>query len=240
MHDTAFESFIEFRDTYLSKFNSASQIKIIELGSYSVNFNIKRTLSNKFNYIGLDILDGPNVDKVLDNPYKLPFKDSSVDVVVSISAFEHTDFFWLSYLEILRVLKPEGLFFLNAPSNSKYHRHPGDSWRFYPDSSISLAKWGNQNNYNPEVLEHYTNYVKNLDIWNDYVAITIKDKNYKNIYTDRILDKKINFTNGKTDKSEKIINFREIPQDQSNWGWKIHYKLRKKIYQFKKLLNINN
>jgi len=240
MHDSAFESFIEFQDIYLSKLNINSSPKIIEIGSYSVNSNIKKIVSKKFEYIGLDILNGPNVDIVLDNPYKFPFEDNEIDAVISISTFEHTDFFWLSYLEVLRVLKPKGLFYLNAPSNSKYHRHPGDSWRFYPDSSISLIKWGKQNNFNPEVLEHYTNFVRNLDIWNDYVAITIKDKSYKDFYQDRILDKKKFFTNGRTDRSDQILNFKELPQDQSNWGWKIHYKFRKKLYKLKKLLKFYN
>ena len=240
MHDTAIESFIEFRDTYLSKLDINTSVKIIEIGSYSVNSNIKKIVSKKFDYIGLDILSGPNVDIVLDNPYKFPFEDNSIDAVISISTFEHTDFFWLSYLEMLRVLKPKGLFYLNAPSNSKYHRHPGDSWRFYPDSSISLTKWGKQNNFNPEVLEHYTNFVRNLDIWNDYVAITIKDKSHKDFYQDRILDKKKFFTNGRTDRSDQILKFKESPQDQSNWGWKIHYKFRKKLYKLKKLLKFSN
>ena len=231
MHDSAKKSFLLFKENYL---NALNKIKIVEIGSKSVNADIRNTLNDNFNYIGLDIEAGKNVDVVLENPYKFPFEDSSIDVIVSISVFEHTEFFWLTFLEILRVLKPEGLFFLNAPSNSKYHRHETDNWRFYPDSSLALEKWGKYNNYNPEVLEHYTNYEYGRDIWNDYVSIIIKDKKFKEKYPNRILNIKKNFTNGRTDKSKELINFREMPQDQDNFGWKVYFKLRKFIYKLKK------
>ena len=226
MHNSALESFNNFRDVYLSKLNN-KKIKLIEVGSLSVNSNIKNTLKDNMEYVGIDIVKGENVDIVLVDPYKFPFEDKSVDVVISISVFEHTEFFWLTYLEILRVLKDDGLFFLNAPSNSKFHRHESDNWRFYPDSSLALQKWGERNNFNPKVLEHFTNFETGRDIWNDYVSVTIKDKQFINKFPDRIIHSKKNFTNGRLNDSDEIINHQEVPQDQNNWGWKMYYKLRK-------------
>ena len=159
MHNSALESFNNFKSVYLSELRN-KKFKLIDVGSLSVNSNIKNSLEDNMEYIGIDIVKGENVDVVLNNPYKFPFEDKSIDVVISISNFEHTEFFWLTYLEILRVLKDDGLFFLNAPSNSKYHRHETDNWRFYPDSIISLQKWGEYNNFEPQVLEHYTNIEK--------------------------------------------------------------------------------
>lgn len=233
MHDSAKKSFIDFIVNYL-KTNNTRKIKILEVGSRSVNAHIKNLLDDNFEYVGLDIETGENVDIVLKDPYKFPVDDSSVDVVISISVFEHTDFFWLTYLEILRILKPEGLFFLNAPSNSKFHRHSSDNWRFYPDSILALEKWGVMNGYNPKVLEHYTNFENGRDIWNDYVSVTIKDEKFKDKYTNRILNKKKNFTNGRTDKSNELINYKEMPQDQDNFGWKLYFKMRKFINKIKK------
>ena len=233
MHLSAIQSFIDFKKTYLDEINH--QIKIVEIGSQSINESIKKYLKKNFTYIGADIEKGENVDLVLKDPYKLPFDDNSIDVIISISTFEHTEFFWLTYLEILRVLKPSGLFFLNVPSNSKFHRHSTDNWRFYPDSSLALKKWGLKNGYNPEVLEHYTNFETGRDIWNDYVSITIKDENFKKNFNKRILDTKQNFTNGRKDLSSNIINFQELPQDQLNWGWKIYYKWRKFLHKLRNL-----
>ena len=226
MHPSALKSFLDFKNIYLSKFNNKS-IKLIEIGSLAVNSSIKLNLDKNIDYLGVDICKGENVDIVLEDPYKLPFENESVDAVISISTFEHTQFFWLSYLEILRVLRNDGLFFLNAPSNSKFHRHETDNWRFYPDSSLALQKWGERNNFNPKVLEHYTNFETGRDIWNDYVSVTIKDKQFINKFPDRIIHSKKNFTNGRLNDSDKIINYQEVPQDQNNWGWKMYYKLRK-------------
>ena len=139
------------------------------------------------------------------------------------------------HLEILRILKPTGLFFLNVPSNSKFHRFATDNWRFYPDSAKALEKWGLRNNYNPKVLEHYTNFETGRDIWNDYVSITIKDKKHQNKFIKRTLDFKKNYTNGRKDNSDNILNFQEFPQDQANWGWKIYYKWRKFLHKIKKI-----
>ena len=231
MHISALKSFLDFKNTYLK--DQDDEIKIVEIGSQSINENIKEHLNKNHEYIGVDIVKGNNVDIVLEDPYKLPFEKDTIDVVISISTFEHTEFFWLSYLEILRVLKPTGLFFLNVPSNSKYHRHSTDNWRFYPDSSQALESWGHRNNFKPKVLEHFTNYENGRDIWNDYVSITIKDEKFQNMYSRRILDTKLNFTNGRKNNSEKLINFMETPQDQNNWGWKLYYKYRKFLNKIK-------
>ena len=233
MHDSALESFIEFKKIYLDN-KQSKKIAITEIGSQAINSSVKSSLNEKYDYTGVDITAGENVDIVLKDPYKLPFSDESIDAVISISTFEQTEFFWLTYLEILRILKPDGLFFLNVPSNSKFHRHSSDNWRFYPDSSIALEKWGIKNNYNPKVLEHYTNLENGRDIWNDYVSITIKDKKFIDKYEKRILDFKKNFTNGRKNNFQGIINFQEIPQDQNNWGWKAYYKFRKFLHKIKK------
>jgi hypothetical protein len=59
------------------------------------------------------------------------------------------------FIEIQRVLKPEGLFYLNAPSNGTYHRYPVDCWRFYPDSGVALSHWGQKNGYNTQLIESF-------------------------------------------------------------------------------------
>ncbi len=91
MHVSALKSFIDFKEKYLKSIDG--EIKVVEIGSQSVNQSIKDLLDKKFKYTGVDIIAGENVDLVLKDPYKLPFENNSVDVVVSISTFEHTDFF---------------------------------------------------------------------------------------------------------------------------------------------------
>ena len=102
MHESALQSFKYFKEKYLDSIISEKPIHLIEIGSYSVNSNIRSIIENdkKFKYTGLDIEEGPNVDIVLNDPYKLPYENNTIDFIVSMSTFEHTDFFWLTYLEM--------------------------------------------------------------------------------------------------------------------------------------------
>lgn len=126
---------------YLST-STTKPLKIIDIGSYDVNGSYKQFfLHPSWNYVGVDLAAGPNVDVVLDSPYRLPFESFSVDVIVSGQAFEHVEYFWCSWLEMVRVLKPGGHIFLLAPSRGPEHRYPQDCWRFYPDGYRALAKY---------------------------------------------------------------------------------------------------
>ena len=97
---------------------------------------------SKFDYKGLDVYPGENVDIVMEDPYVIPLEDNSADIVISGQAFEHIEFFWLSFLEIVRIAKPKSYIIITAPSGGYVHRYPVDCWRFLPDSMPSLAKWG--------------------------------------------------------------------------------------------------
>src|SRR5688500_14735732 len=65
--------------------------------------------------VGVDVRPGPNVDVVMPQPYRVPLKSNSVDIVVSGQVFEHIPFFWASMLEIARVLKTGGYMFMTVP-----------------------------------------------------------------------------------------------------------------------------
>jgi SAM-dependent methyltransferase len=93
-------------------------------------------------YRGVDMAPGNNVDIVLQNIWHWKEVPSdSVDVLISGQAFEHIAFFWITMLEIARVLKPGGLCCIIAPSSGPQHRYPVDCWRFFPDGMEALARF---------------------------------------------------------------------------------------------------
>ncbi|RME15891.1 MAG: methyltransferase domain-containing protein [Alphaproteobacteria bacterium] len=94
-----------------------------------------------WHYDGLDLAAGPNIDIVLDDPWKFPIEDDSYDAVISGQMLEHNEFFWLTFLEMARVLKMGGLMIHIAPSRGLEHRDPQDCWRFYRDGMTAMAKW---------------------------------------------------------------------------------------------------
>ena len=119
-----------------------SALRVADLGSQDVNGSYRPLFDCPgWTYVGVDLAPGKNVDVVLTTPYQLPFAHNSFDVVVSGQAFEHVEFFWLTWLELTRIIKPGGLILLIAPSRGPEHRYPVDCWRFYPDGFKALAKF---------------------------------------------------------------------------------------------------
>jgi len=179
---------------------------IIDVGSLNVNGSLKNFCPAGSTYIGVDFCEGSGVDVVIDDPYNLPFEDNTADVIVCSSVFEHSDFFWLLYLECLRILKPSGLLYLNCPSNGMVHRYPIDSWRFYPDSGLSLAKWGKFNSFAVCLLESFVGdkqgSIKSDGIWNDFVAVFVKDQKFSLTYPHRIQDVEGKFYHGCVSEEE--------------------------------------
>ena len=169
MHKSAYINTEKFYNKYCS--DNIKNKKILDVGSYSVNGNV-RPIFEGGNYIGVDMEMGPNVD-VVANANNLPFLDNEIDIVVSISCFEHDDMFWLTFLEMCRVINVGGYIYINAPSNGPYHGHPGDSWRFYLDSWKSLEKWAKLSGYNIELIESYIDVEgdKTNEVWEDSVGI---------------------------------------------------------------------
>lgn len=181
MHDTAMLNGERFFKTYVG----SRKVKIADIGAQDVNGSLREVAPADTEFIGVDFVAGRGVDIVLEDPYELPFEDNSLDVVVSSSCFEHSEFFWLSFLEVLRILKPDGLFYLNVPSNGVFHRYPVDCWRFYPDSGVALAKWGRRSGFESVLLESYTS-DQRADVWNDFVAVFLKDEAFASQYPGRI------------------------------------------------------
>ena len=158
MHTSSYQHMQRLVEAYLDR---AQPLQAVDIGSYDVNGSY-RTLFDApgWRYTGVDLQAGPGVDVVLSSPYRLPFASGSIDVVLSGQAFEHIEFFWLSWLEMLRVLKPGGLVFLIAPSRGPEHRYPQDCWRFYPDGYRALAKYGRC-----ELLHVHTDWDAHPDPW---------------------------------------------------------------------------
>jgi len=212
MHPTAMTNCKAFFDAYKDGFAPDQKVKIVEIGSQDVNGSLRSLVPPNFDYVGVDFVEGNGVDMVLTDPYVLPFESESVDIILSSSCFEHSEMFWIVFLEILRVLKPKGLFYLNVPSNGLFHRYPVDCWRFYPDSGRALVTWAKRNSINAAMLESYTS-VQVGGIWNDYVAVFLKDEKCVNEFNDRILDTKVDISNGCLYGTTSYINQSDQPED---------------------------
>lgn len=129
---------VDVRDHYKAAMNFLKKQAIIrgrmlEIGA-SIGNNAK-DLFEKFEYVNLDI--EPNnslptiVGDITDCTTIIP--DNSFDFIFSKDTFEHVAEPWKAAKEVIRILKPGGLFYLVTVWSWRYHPVPIDFWRFSPE-----------------------------------------------------------------------------------------------------------
>lgn len=213
MHQSALRFGKLFFDVYCAGPGAAPVV--VDIGSQDINGSLRQVIPAACRYIGVDFVSGKNVDLVLDDPYRLPFDDDSVDVIVSSSCFEHSEMFWLMFLEISRVLKPSGLLYVNALSNGMFHRYPVDCWRFYPDSGHALVSWAHRNGQPMVLLESFIGkHFSNAERWNDFVAVFVKGEQHSARYPRRITECTDQYYNAHVLGRSEILREQLYPEDQ--------------------------
>lgn len=144
--------------------------RVVDLGAYDVNGSLRSVCPPTMTYIGVDMEAGPGVDLVVEPGQPLALPDGYADLVVSSSAFEHDDAFWVTFLDLVRITKPGGFIYMNVPSNGHVHRHPGDCWRFYPDAGRALERWARRQGRPVTLIESFVG-ERRGGFWNDFVAV---------------------------------------------------------------------
>ena len=106
--------------------------RVVELGSRARSGNVRRDLvPSGWSYVGVDILDGPNVDVVADaHVLSRHLTPGSVDAVFSFSTFEHLAMPWRVAVELNHVLTEGGLVLVTSHQTYPLHDEPWDYWRF--------------------------------------------------------------------------------------------------------------
>jgi SAM-dependent methyltransferase len=174
-----------FRDKYLHDKHS-EQLIILDLGSQNIGGSYKPIFDcENWRYVGVDLAEGENVDIVLKDAYQWnEIQSNSVDVLISGQTLEHIEYFWITIMEIVRVLKPNGFCCMVAPSSGYEHRYPVDCWRVYPDGMRAIAQFAKL-----EVLEAFTqwedeDYADGSNVWHDTVLVASKPIGNQKIIVD--------------------------------------------------------
>lgn len=117
--------------------------RVLEVGSRpAINqkeLSDLRVLFPNSEYLGLDMQKGPGVDIVAD-ARKMPFDDSSFDLILCLETLEHCDEPWKVVAEIERVSKKNGGIVLSSQQNFPLHMHPSDYFRYTPYGLSTLVK----------------------------------------------------------------------------------------------------
>jgi hypothetical protein len=117
---------------FSSHINGLAEGTVIELGARARSGNIRRSLiAPQLKYIGVDVLDGPNVDLVADAHLLSEFLPAGcADGVFSFSVFEHLIMPWKVALELNKIMKTGALGFVITHQSWPVHDAPCDYWRF--------------------------------------------------------------------------------------------------------------
>ncbi len=218
MHRSAHAHCRRFRDVYLASFPvHGERCTVLEIGSQDVNGSLRDLFTPHCAFTGVDTSPGKGVDVVLQDPYKLPFPDNHFDVIVSSSCFEHVPMFWLLFVEAVRVLKADGLFYLCAPANGYFHPSPVDCWRFYPHSALGLTEFARREGHGRVVLlESFTGVQSGgpEGDWNDFCAVFLKDESHLPLHPSRITDRHQRFLNGIQHGRAELMNGLRLTEDQ--------------------------
>ena len=200
MHKTTYDKMLWFKNIYL---NSSDDLNILDIGSLDTtgkDYNYKSIFSSpNWNYSGLDIIDGENVDILVGDIYNISeIDDDSFDVIISGQLFEQLKFFWKTMSEIERMLKPGGFCCIIAPSGGPKHGALGhDCYRFYEDGMAALARY-----VDFEILHVSTNYSDEAKPWCDSCLVAKKPNSDINKFVElenRVIDIEC--------KLDEILNF---------------------------------
>ena len=209
MHDTAMLIGRKFFETYMA--DAAGQ-SIVDIGAQDVDGSLRSVAPPGCRYTGVDFAEGKGVDVVLEDPYVFPFADETFDVAVCSNCLEHSEFFWVTFMEILRILKPSGLLFMTVPANAAVHRYPVDCWRFYPDSGMALQRWAQRNGLRTALLESFTG-KQMAGLMNDFTAVYVKDEAFAAGREARIQATYDHYTWGYVRGASKFTNPVQINED---------------------------
>ena len=109
---------VDFCQRIRNRFPDAFRGKLVlDIGSLDINGN-NRYLFESSLYLGVDLAEGPNVD-IVSVGHELGFPDASVDVVVSTECFEHDRYWASTIVNIIRMLKPGGMFLFSCATTGR-------------------------------------------------------------------------------------------------------------------------
>lgn len=139
MHNNQKAAMLYFIDKYVQTIRQA-KISVVDVGSLDVNGNYRCMFpAPRYSYVGCDIVMGPNVDIVFDDPDN--WQDiGQFDVVITSGTIEHVRDIYKFVRNLVSITKPGGLVYIHGPAASGFHRYPVDCWRIMPDGMRFLLE----------------------------------------------------------------------------------------------------
>jgi hypothetical protein len=119
-------------ENFISALDRFPSGRVLELGSRARSaVTRKHRIPARLDYLGIDILAGPNVDVVGDvHELGKMFPNERFVAAFSVSVFEHLAMPWKAAIELNRVLELGGIVYTSTHQAWPVHEEPWDFWRF--------------------------------------------------------------------------------------------------------------
>jgi len=149
------------RDKYPHLFMNKN---VLDVGSLDINGN-NRFLFQDCHYLGIDVGEGKNVDiVVMAHDFSAP--DNAYDVIVSTECFEHDMYYDKSIKNIVRMLKPGGIFLFTCASTGRPEHGTRNT---SPENAPLLSQFTDWGNYYKNLTEEDIRQVIDVDqIFSEY------------------------------------------------------------------------
>lgn len=110
--------------------------KVLEIGSLNINGGIREYFNDAKQYIGIDLVKGHGVDKVLNaHDILKTWGAGTFDTVICLEALEHDNAPWITRDQIYKILRDGGYLIISTPTfGFPLHRFPKDYFRFGEDA----------------------------------------------------------------------------------------------------------
>jgi hypothetical protein len=126
------DPYFQIWENFVAKVSEFQSGAVLEIGARARSGVTRRhRIPERLEYVGLDIMAGPNVDLVGD-AHELSHILGGKKFVAAFSAsvFEHLAMPWKVALELNKVLEPGGIVYTSTHQTWPPHELPWDFWRF--------------------------------------------------------------------------------------------------------------
>lgn len=112
--------------------------RVLEVGAMDINGGV-RDLFPDADYLGIDLAEGPGVDRVC-SAHRLvdEFGADAFDLVLCLEVLEHDQAPWVTVGQLATVVKPGGRVLVTARGNGFPEHNRPDRWRFMRDGIVEL------------------------------------------------------------------------------------------------------
>lgn len=146
---------------------------VVDIGSLDINGNNQFLFSNCL-YLGVDVAPGRNVDFVSPG-HALALPDGSIDTIVSTECFEHDQFYEKTLKNIIRLLKPGGMFLFSCATTG---RPEHGTRRTTPHDAPLIQGLGEWSDYYKNLEEHDIREVIDIDAIFSHYAFSVNDETH--------------------------------------------------------------